>query len=117
MSLEAFLHNLHYDIEKTKPPEAVVDWEDGPLAYKLYRGLPVVPLSPAVPLTLVDGEASEKPDLHRMGHFLWYIYGLTGLSQSVPVSNLMMQNDGLLQLYRRFVPSGEHCTRAKYTCI
>ncbi|WP_261302258.1 SagB family peptide dehydrogenase [Paenibacillus andongensis] len=106
MNLEAFLHNLHYDIDKTKPPDLVVDWDDGPLAYKLYRGLPVVPLSPEVPLTLEGGEAQVLPDLRRMGHFLWYIYGLTQLSQSVPASNSMVPNMGLMQLYRRFVPSG-----------
>lgn len=106
MNLEEFLHNLHYDIDKTKPPDLVVDWEDGPLAYKLYRGLPVVPLSPEVPLTLEGGEAPVKPDLRRMGHFLWYIFGLTQLSQSIPASNSMVQNFGLQQLYRRFVPSG-----------
>ncbi|NOU88967.1 SagB/ThcOx family dehydrogenase [Paenibacillus sp. LMG 31460] len=106
MSLKAFLHNLHYDIDKTKPPDLVVDWEDRPLAYKLYRGLPVVPLSPEVPLTLEGGEAPVKPDIRQMGHFLWYIFGLTQLSQSVPASNSMVQNMGLLQLYRRFAPSG-----------
>ncbi|KKO50749.1 SagB family peptide dehydrogenase [Paenibacillus sp. DMB20] len=106
MSLKSFLHNLHYDIDKTKPPDLVVDWEDGPLAYKLYRGLPVVPLSPEIPLTLEDVEAPVKPDLRRMGHFLWYVFGLTQLSQSVLASNSMVQTMGLLQLYRRFVPSG-----------
>jgi len=106
MSLEAFLHNLHYDIDKTKPPDLAVDWEDGPLAYKLYRGLPVVPLSPEVPLTLDGSEAKLLPDLRRMGHFLWYVFGLTQLSQSVFASNSMMQTMGLLQLYRRFAPSG-----------
>ncbi|OME93909.1 MULTISPECIES: SagB family peptide dehydrogenase [Paenibacillus] len=106
MSLEAFLHNLHYDIDKTKPPDLVVDWEDGPLAYKLYRGLPVVPLSPEVPLTLEGGETPVKPDLRLMGHFLWYVFGLTQLSQSVLASNSMVQTMGLLQLYRRFAPSG-----------
>lgn len=106
MSLEAFLHNLHYDIDKTKPPDLAVDWEDGPLAYKLYRGLPVVPLSPEVPLTLEGSEAKLLPDLRRMGHFLWYVFGLTQLSQSVFASNSMMQAMGLLQLNRRFAPSG-----------
>jgi SagB-type dehydrogenase family enzyme len=106
MSLEEFLHNLHFDIDKTKPPDLVVDWEDGPLAYKLYRGLPVVPLSPEVPLTLDDCEALVRPDLRHMGHFLWYIFGLTQLSQSVPCSNSIVQNIGQLQSYRRFVPSG-----------
>lgn len=106
MILEEFLHDLHYDIDKTKPPELVVDWEDGPLAYKLYRSLPVVSLSSEVPLTLEGSEVSMQPDLRRMGHFLWYVYGLTQLSQSVPASNFMGQNMGLLQLYRRFAPSG-----------
>ncbi|MGE6230500.1 SagB family peptide dehydrogenase [Paenibacillus chitinolyticus] len=106
MSLEAFLDNLHYDIDKTKPPDLEVDWEDGPLAYKLYRGLPVVPLSPEIPLTLEGGEASVKPDLRRVGHFLWYVFGLTQLSQSVLTSNSMVQSMGLLQMYRRFAPSG-----------
>lgn len=106
MSLEAFLHNLHYDIDKTKPPGLAVDWEDGPLAYKLYRGLPVVPLSPEVPLTLEGSEVKLLPDLRRMGHFLWYVFGLTQLSQSVFASNSMMQAMGLLQLNRRFAPSG-----------
>lgn len=106
MSLKAFLHNLHYDIDKTKPPDLVVDWEDGPLAYKLYRGLPVVPLCPEVPLTLEGGETPVKPDLRRMGHFLWYVFGLTQLSQSILASNSMVQTMGLLQLYRRFAPSG-----------
>ncbi|MEC0245904.1 SagB family peptide dehydrogenase [Paenibacillus chitinolyticus] len=106
MSLEAFLYNLHYDIDETKPPDLEVDWEDGPLAYKLYRGLPVVPLSPEIPLTLEGGEAPMKPDLRRTGHFLWYVFGLTQLSQSVLASNSMVQTMGLLQLYRRFAPSG-----------
>lgn len=106
MSLKAFLHNLHYDIDKTKPPDLVVDWEDGPLAYKLYRGLPVVPLSPEVPLTLEGGEAQVKPDLRQVGHFLWYAFGLTQLSQSVLASNSIVQTTDLLQQYRRFAPSG-----------
>ena len=44
MSLEEFLHNLHFDIDKASPPDWEVDWDDAPLTYKLYRGLPVVPL-------------------------------------------------------------------------
>lgn len=56
MSLEAFLHNLHFDIEKASPPDWEVDWDDAPLTYKLYRDLPVFPLSLEVPLTL-EGEA------------------------------------------------------------
>lgn len=52
MSLEAFLHNLHFDIEKASPPDWEVDWDDAPLTYKIYRDLPVFPLSLEVPLTL-----------------------------------------------------------------
>lgn len=106
MSLKAFLHNLHYDIDKTKPADLKVDWEDGPLAYKLYRGLPVISLCPEVPLTLHGGELPQKPDLRRMGHFLWYVFGLSQLSQSILAPNSMVRTEGLLQLYRRFAPSG-----------
>ena len=83
MNLEAFLHNLHFDIDKAKPPDWEVDWDDAPLTYKLYRGLPVIPFSLEVPLTLEGDEATAKPDLRRIGHFLWYVFGLTQLSQSV----------------------------------
>lgn len=73
MSLEAFLHNLHFDIDKVSPPDWEVDWEDAPLAYKLYRGLPVVPFPPEVPLTLEEREIPTKPGLRKIGHFLWYV--------------------------------------------
>ena len=45
MDLETFLHHLHFDTEKVSPPDWQVDWEDAPLPYKLYRGLPEVPLT------------------------------------------------------------------------
>ncbi len=32
-----------------------------------------VPLSLEVPLTLNGGEPPAKPNLHRVGHFLWYV--------------------------------------------
>ncbi|WP_159886547.1 SagB family peptide dehydrogenase [Paenibacillus puerhi] len=107
MSLDAFLHDLHHDIDKTKPPGLEVDWEDGPLAYKLYRGLSVIPLAAEVPLTLegMEGHAKRQPDLRAMGHFLWYVYGLTQWSQSVPVTTIV-PGMTVLQSYRRFVPSG-----------
>ena len=60
MSLDEFLHNLHFNIDKANQPNWEVDWEDAPLAYKLYRGLPVVPLSTEVPLTLTGGRTSRK---------------------------------------------------------
>ncbi|BCU81471.1 NADH oxidase [Polycladomyces abyssicola] len=106
MRLEAFLHNLHFDIDKIQPPDWEVDWEDAPLAYKLYRGLPVVPFSLEVPLTLKGREAHVKPDLRGIGHFLWYVYGLTQFSPSVDALDSSGQPMGLTQLYRRFVPSG-----------
>jgi hypothetical protein len=59
MKLETFLHGLHFDVDQIRPPDWDVDWEDAPLAYKLYRGLPVVPLSPEVPLTLEGESACE----------------------------------------------------------
>ncbi|MED0736349.1 SagB family peptide dehydrogenase [Aneurinibacillus thermoaerophilus] len=106
MSLEAFLHNLHFDIDKARPPDLEVDWEDAPLAYKLYRGLPVIPLSSEVPLTLEGREAPAKPDLRGIGHFLWYVFGLTQFCQSVFASDSTEQAVSLMQSYRRFVPSG-----------
>jgi SagB-type dehydrogenase family enzyme len=106
MSLETFLHNLHFDIDKIQPPDREVDWEDAPLSYKLYRGLPVVPFSPEVPLTLEGRETPVKPDLRRIGHFLWYVYGLTQICQSFYALDSTKQTVGMTQLYRRFVPSG-----------
>ncbi|GEN36335.1 SagB family peptide dehydrogenase [Aneurinibacillus danicus] len=106
MSLEAFLHNLHFDIDKARPPDWEVDWEDAPLAYKLYRGLPVVPFSPEVPLTLEGREASAKPDLSEIGHFLWYVFGLTQFCQAAFALDYTEQTVSLMQSYRRFVPSG-----------
>lgn len=106
MSLEAFLHNLHFDTDKARPPDWEVDWEDAPLAYKLYRGLPVVPLSPEVPLTLEGRKVPAKPDLREIGHFLWYVYGLTQFSQSILDLDSMEQAFGPIQSNRRFVPSG-----------
>ncbi|GAX91759.1 SagB family peptide dehydrogenase [Effusibacillus lacus] len=106
MNLEAFLHNLHFDTDKVRPPDWDVDWEDAPLAYKLYRGLPVVPLSPEVPLTLEAREASTKPDLHGIGHLLWYVFGLTQICQSVFDLDFTEPATGPMQSYRRFIPSG-----------
>ncbi|MFC7440283.1 SagB family peptide dehydrogenase [Laceyella putida] len=106
MSLEAFLYNLHFDIDKIQPPDWEVDWEDAPLTYKLYRGLPVVPFSPEVPLTLEGREEPVKPDLRGIGHFLWYVYGLTQCCQTVNALDSSEQAVDLMQSYRRFVPSG-----------
>jgi SagB-type dehydrogenase family enzyme len=104
MGLETFLHNLHFDIDKLSPADWEVDWNDAPLPYKLYRGLPVFPLSLEVPLTLKEWEAPEQPDLQRISYFLWYVFGVTQFSQSAfPTTD---QAPELMQSYRRFVPSG-----------
>lgn len=106
MSLEAFLHNLHFDIDKVSPQEWEVDWENAPLPYKLYRGLPVFPFSLEVPLTLERWEGPAKPDLRRIGNFLWYVFGLTQFCQSVYPSESTENAVDLMQTFRRFVPSG-----------
>jgi SagB-type dehydrogenase family enzyme len=105
MSLDEFLHNLHFDIEKASIPNWEVDWEDKPLPYKLYRGLPVVPLSLEVPLTLEELKQPFMPDLRKIGHYLWYVYGLTQYSQSV-FSLDSTDHLEIMQSYRRFAPSG-----------
>jgi SagB-type dehydrogenase family enzyme len=106
MTLDEFLHNLHFDIDKASIPNWEVDWEDRPLAYKLYCDLPEIPLSMDVPLTLEGQGFPDKPDLRKIGHFLWYVYGVTQFSQSVlPMDSTESQLE-VLQSYRRFVPSG-----------
>ncbi|MGG3469065.1 SagB family peptide dehydrogenase [Neobacillus pocheonensis] len=106
MELDAFLHNLHFDQEKIFPPDWQVDWEDGPLPYKLYRGLPVIPLNTEKPLSLKRGDSQQKPSLEELGHFLWYVYGLTQYSQTA-INGGMDENDVMVaQSKRRFVPSG-----------
>ncbi|USK72246.1 SagB family peptide dehydrogenase [Peribacillus asahii] len=105
MELETFLHNLHFDTDKIFPPDWQVDWEDAPLPYKLYRGLPEIPLTADVPLTLVRREAHLKPSLVELGHFLWYVYGLTQYSQSA-LNEGSKKAVSFAQSVRRFVPSG-----------
>ncbi|TDL75744.1 SagB/ThcOx family dehydrogenase [Rhodococcus qingshengii] len=105
MILDEFLHNLHFDIEKASIPNWEVDWEDKPLPFKLYRELPVVPLSLEVPLTLEELKQPFMPDLRIIGDFLWYVYGLTQISQSV-FSLDATDHSEVMQSYRRFAPSG-----------
>jgi SagB-type dehydrogenase family enzyme len=104
MDLETFLHNLHFDTDKASPPGWEVDWEDAPLPYKLYQGLPVFPLSHEVPLTLEQREPPEQPSLRKVSSFLYYVFGLTQLSQTALSSG--EEGPDLMQSFRRFVPSG-----------
>lgn len=103
MSLEEFLYNLHFNIDKAVPAEWEVDWDDAPLSYKLYLGLPAIPLSLEVPLTLEGREAFSKLDLYGIGHFLWYVFGITQFCESVNSLDAKMD---FMQSHRRFVPSG-----------
>lgn len=104
MNLNKFLYNLHFETDKISPPDWQVDWEDAPLSYKLYRGLPEIPLSAEVPLFINRREGAGKPSPKDIGHLLWYVYGLTQYSQSA-FSNGITENDVMIAL-RRFVPSG-----------
>lgn len=106
MILDKFLHNLHFDIDKASVPNWEVDWEDKPLPYKLYYDLPEIPLSMEVPLTLGVPEIPNMPDLRKVGHFLWYVYGITQFSQSVFSMDSAEGQQEVMQTYRRFVPSG-----------
>jgi SagB-type dehydrogenase family enzyme len=105
MSLDKFVHNLHTDTYESTPPDWQIDWEDAPLTYKLYRSLPVFPLSSEVPLTLGRQASPPHADLTTIGHFLWYVYGLTQLSQDSG-ANSIKKSASPDQMYRRFVPSG-----------
>jgi SagB-type dehydrogenase family enzyme len=105
MSLEQFLYNLQFDINRANQPNWEVDWEDAPLPYKLYRGLPTVPLSTDVPVSLTESHPPLQPTLERIGHFLWYVYGITGVSQSVDPDD-SEEESYPVHSCRRFAPSG-----------
>ncbi|MCA1057586.1 SagB family peptide dehydrogenase [Rossellomorea aquimaris] len=106
MSLNEFLHHLQFDINRANQPNWEVDWEDAPLPYKLYRGLPAIPLSTEVPLSIQSGQPLLQPDVERIGHFLWYAYGITGVSQSMYPEDSEEFDSLPIHSYRRFVPSG-----------
>jgi SagB-type dehydrogenase family enzyme len=107
VKLETFLHHLHFDPEKVVPPDWKVDWEDAPLPYKFYRGLQEIPLSGEVPFTLKGRDAQADPVLEDLGHFLWYVYGLTQYAQSAFIEDTEEKAAiSYAQLFRRYVPSG-----------
>ncbi|WP_026961484.1 SagB family peptide dehydrogenase [Alicyclobacillus herbarius] len=106
MDLNTLFYQLHYDTDKARPPEWEVDWEDAPLTFKLYRGQPVFPLPTTVPLVLTGPTSPHPLDLQTLGGLLWYVYGVSMVSQSAyPGEGGTMEVDTSLQL-RRFVPSG-----------
>ncbi|WP_338786218.1 SagB family peptide dehydrogenase [Metabacillus sp. FJAT-53654] len=106
MILDEFLHNLHFDIDQASIPNWEVDWEDGPLAYKLYYDLPEIPLSLDIPLTLEGQEVPDKPNLRKIGYFLWFVYGITQFSQSVIPMDSSENQLQIMHSFRRFAPSG-----------
>lgn len=108
MQLDEFLHNLHFDIDKVRPVDLAVDWEDAPLPYKLYQDLPVIPLPAEVPLSINStGLRSQSSiGLKEIGNFLWYSYGLTQLSHSILPPNEGREQVNYMQMLRRYAPSG-----------
>lgn len=101
MNLDSFLHNLQCNTNKVRLADWQVDWEDAPLPYKLYHNLSVFPLITEVPLKLERYKESVKSDLRTIGDFLWYVFGLSQVSQYFnEVENVVEYS------YRRFVPSG-----------
>ncbi|MEH7512233.1 SagB family peptide dehydrogenase [Gottfriedia acidiceleris] len=105
MSLQTFLHNLHFDVDKANQSGWEVDWEDAPLTYKLYKDLPTIPLSLNVPLSLKEKKTTVEPNLDEVGYFLWYVYGLTQVAQTaIPSGSNDLVN--MMSSNRRFVPSG-----------
>ncbi|XEC94205.1 SagB family peptide dehydrogenase [Paenibacillus tarimensis] len=106
MNLHTFLEHLHFNPDKVKPPDWQADWEDAPLPYKLYRYLPIIPLSAEVPLALEGRGGAARSDYREVGHFLWYVFGLSQVSQSVFAMDDVDEGPITFQMNRRFVPSG-----------
>jgi SagB-type dehydrogenase family enzyme len=106
LELETFIHQLHFDTGKCFPPDWQVDWEDAPLPYKLYRGLPEIPFTAEVPFRLKKREKQITPSLEELSHYLWYVYGLTQFTQSTLNEETEGKAVSYTQSLRRFVPSG-----------
>ncbi|KFM99377.1 SagB/ThcOx family dehydrogenase [Bacillus clarus] len=101
MQLDTFLHHLHFSTDEIMPDKEI-NWDDAPLPYKLYRNLPIIPLSLEIPLTLRNHHTLAEPTLEQIGHYLWYTFGLTQLCQPSFVS----ENNETTNILRRFIPSG-----------
>ncbi|WP_226675111.1 SagB family peptide dehydrogenase [Mesobacillus jeotgali] len=101
MNLNQFLMDLQFNIERANQQNWEPNWEDAPLTYKLYKGLPVVPLSGEVPLSLAENKTPARPGIEEVGHFLWYVYGITQVSES-----FFSDDADPVHTYRRHAPSG-----------
>jgi len=104
-SYHRFMHDLHYDIDHVKPPDWVVDWNDAPLAYKLYRGNLSIQLSSDVPLTIREVQYG-KTDLRTVGHILWFTYGITQCSEYESMNDGASGMSHSIYSIRRIPPSG-----------
>ncbi len=103
MKLKEFLHNLHFRVDQLNPHDWEADWDDAPLPYKLYRGLETYPFKMEVPLAIGNSSEPVKPDFATIGHFLWYTYGLTQVSQSLAYPGMKAS---VYETFRRYLPSG-----------
>lgn len=103
MNLQTLLHQLQFDPDSTRPKDWKVNWNDAPLAYKLYCDLPRITLHADIPLSLEKRNKETNPSLQRIGHFLWYSFGLTQLSQTIYQTKGKQLDH---RVYRRFAPSG-----------
>lgn len=106
MDLDLFLHQLHFQNELVTPPNWEVDWDDAPYPFKLYRHLPEYRLPYDMPLVIEDQPSLSTPDLNTIGHFLWYVYGLTQFNQTAFPSSTKEESAETMQGFRRFPPSG-----------
>lgn len=108
MELDEFLYDLHFNVQKVRPADVAVDWDDAPLPYKLYQDLPATSLPYKTPFDSkrIGSQAGANVNLEDIGHFLWYSYGLTQLCHILLPSTA--QGDGIntMQMIRRYVPSG-----------
>ncbi len=105
--LRKFLHELHFDTDKAKPPDWQPDWDDAPFPFKLYKRLPVYRLSSEVPLSLTVPPDDSRPDLRTFGHFLWYTWGITQVCRAVSsTAQQLPEGASAGEWYRRTVPSG-----------
>ncbi|MFT9598293.1 SagB family peptide dehydrogenase [Mesobacillus sp.] len=101
MNLNQFLIDLQFNIERANQENWEPNWEDAPLSYKLYQGLPVVPLSGEVPLSLAENRQPATPGIKEIGYFLWYVYGINQVSES-----FFSDDADPAHTYRRHAPSG-----------
>ncbi|MGV2941426.1 SagB family peptide dehydrogenase [Mesobacillus sp. LC4] len=101
MNLDQFINDLQFNIEGANQENWEPNWEDAPLSYKLYQGLPVVPLSGEVPLSLAVKKPPTRPGIEEIGHFLWYSYGITQVSESY-----FSDDADPVHTFRRHAPSG-----------